>query len=109
VITASYHVSHQVWCPTVDTHNAPVDNWGPPETVTVYGWAPTTGSTETAPGRDKTTSRLDLYLPGRLVCGHRDLWIILGEPWYQTGDLDDYSFGPTRHGGCVVHLSRTKG
>ncbi len=92
-----------------DAHGNPVESWGPPETVAVYGWATPGSDQETRPELTGVKRDLDLYSRTPFA-GPRDRVTVAGELFAVVGYPENYNFGPFRFTpGCRINLRRVEG
>ncbi|MCG7284966.1 hypothetical protein MHY85_03135 [Cellulomonas sp. ACRRI] len=96
---------------TTNAHGNPVDTWGAPATLAVHGWAPPSADkTPSDSARDAVERDLDLYAPAGTPGSHKDLWVIEGVPYSQSGHVEDYTKGPWQWAaGLRINLKRVEG
>lgn len=93
-----------------DSHGNPVDSWGDPVDVKVYGWgAPTTDEPPLA-GHDRVVVDLLVYGPGSMPFTSMDRAVVESKTYEVVGEVDDYDHGPFGwQPGATVSLRRVEG
>lgn len=100
----------QSYAPTTDSHGAPVDAWGTPSDVMVYGWAFAKESADIEQGRTPIDRDVDLLVPPGGANAPRDHWILNGVAFEQIGHAEDFTNGPWLFTpGFRINLKRIEG
>ncbi len=88
-----------------DAHGNPVDDWTPPTTVPVYGWAAPNSTEPKRAGIDAVVVTLQVIAPV-FTAGDKDRVIVQGVEYDVVGDVEDWNHGPFGFApGVVVNLA----
>ena len=94
-----------------DPYGDPVESWGAPVDVPVYGWvSPSADGAPFEQSRGAIVRDLDLYAPPETPSAPRDRWLICGTLYEQVGHAEDFTRGPFRFtAGLRINLKRVEG
>lgn len=91
-----------------DPHGNPVDGWGDPEPVGIYGFDPGSSS-EPREGSNRVTVDPTLYGPYGMPFNYQDKCVVHGATYQVLGVTRRWRHPNGREPGAVVSLSRVEG
>lgn len=93
-----------------DAHGNPVESWGAPEDVAVYGWAAPNSTEPKLAGHDRVVVDVEVYAPTSFAGPRDKVTLPAGKTYRVEGEPEDYNHGPFGwQPGYVVNLSRVEG
>lgn len=107
-----YSVSRVPWSSSgTDVHGNPVDVYGTPVAIDVYGWStPSSSGANREPVDDRVIVDMQLFVPPDTVVDHRDRFVLPTGTFEVEGEIADYNHGPFGfRPGSVINLRRVEG
>lgn len=92
-----------------DAHGNPIEAWGPPVGVGVFGFDPGGSVEPVIPGHDRVITEPALYAPEGVVFGSRDRVTARGLLYEVEGDTAVWRHPNGLRPGNVVNLKRVEG
>lgn len=103
-------VQHAAFIPGAeDEHSNPVEAWGTPVEVGVFGFDPGGSVEPVIPGHDRVITEPTLYAPETVVFGPRDRVTVRGLVYEVEGDTAVWRHPNGLRPGNVVNLKRVVG
>lgn len=92
-----------------DSHGNPVESWGVPVDVGIYGFDPGATGEPRRPGFDRVTVDPTVYGPYEMPFEYRDKAVVRGEVFTVEGVVRRWRHPNGKEPGAVVHLQRVEG